>query len=186
MPLWRTPLVLLLVALALFSLHACGGPTYVVEQYSGPRRSADSIAILRFGGTDDARLVVIDGERADVTIAEDARLHVEVLPGEHRLGVISRGDPYGPLQRVAFVAEAGKVYRVVFQNGVAKAYEIDSGSDALVRDVTRIEPPEVPLAPRPPPPPPEELAPAEPVEPPATTESDAAAQPVAPDAGSAP
>jgi hypothetical protein len=92
----------------------------VVEAYSGPRRSATDVAILRFGGTDDARLVVIDGERADVTIAEDARLHVEVLPGEHRVGVISRSDPYGPLQRVLFVAQAGRVYRVIYERGTAK------------------------------------------------------------------
>jgi hypothetical protein len=142
----------LAAALGAGTLASCAGPTYVVEMYAGPRRPAETIAILRFGGADDARLVVVDGERADVTIADDARLHVEVLPGEHQLGVISRADPHAPLSRVSFRAEPGKLYRVVFEAGGAKIYEIDPGTDALLRDVTLARRTEGPHAPRQPPP----------------------------------
>jgi hypothetical protein len=143
----------LMTALGASALPACAGPTYVVELYSGPRRSAESIAVLRVGGADDARLVVVDGERADVPIADDARLHVEVLPGEHRLGVISRANPDGPLQYVEFRAEPGKIYRVLFQASGARVYEVDSRSDALLRDVTLAERGELtPAAPSQPPP----------------------------------
>lgn len=172
------PLSGLCILLAMASLPACGGPTYVVEAYSGPRRSATDVAILRFGGSDEARLVVVDGERADVNIAEDARLHVEVLPGEHRLGVISRSDPHGPLQRLLFVAQAGRVYRVIYERGTAKVYEVNGESDAPLREVTRPEPPEPGPLVRPPPPPPEALAPEPEPEP-----SPDAAAPIEADAG---
>jgi hypothetical protein len=151
--------ICLIAALGASALPGCGGPTYVVELYSGQRRPAESLAILRFGGADDARLVVVDGERADVPIADDARLHVEILPGEHRLGVISRKNPDGPLQYVQFRAEPGRTYRVLMQASGAKVFEIDAGNDALLREVTLPERAEIP--PPPPPPPPEPPSPPE-------------------------
>jgi hypothetical protein len=128
-----------LLLLAVLALAGCGGPTYVVEKYPGAQRSADEVAILRFRGTDEAQLVTVDGERADIRIDEDARLHVEVLPGEHRVAVVRASDLQGPLNVVAFRAEAGKVYGVAFGEGPgapARAYEIDADSDALLHDVT--------------------------------------------------
>jgi hypothetical protein len=118
----------------------CGGPTLIVEHYSGPRRAPETIAILRFYGNDRVLLVTIDGQRADATLAEDVRLHVEVLPGKHRLGVVSNDDPQGPLRRVSFEATATKVYRVIFaDDGQARVYEIDSETDAPQKDVTLVE-----------------------------------------------
>jgi hypothetical protein len=145
----------LLVALACALQSGCAGPTFVVEQYAGPKRDAETIAIVRFIGDDDVRLVVIDGERADVNLDEDARLHVEVLPGDHTVGVVSRARPEEPLQVVSFRAAAGKVYRVFFVGAgpnTARVFEVDPGSDAKLADVTLARPDErqqpTPRAPR--------------------------------------
>jgi hypothetical protein len=92
----------------------------------------------------------LDGEDASARVPEDARLHIEVLPGEHTLRVRSLHDLSQVSERISFRAEAGKVYRPVFETsnqaheakfaatplGAARIYEVDSGSDALVRDVT--------------------------------------------------
>ena len=134
----------LLLFLALL-VSGCAGPTYVVEHYPGPQKSAEDIAVLRFRGADDAKLVTVDGERADIPIDEDARLHIEVLPGEHRLGVVSASALQGPLQMVSFAAVAQKTYAVAFTPQGARVYEIDPDSDARLRDVTL--PPARPSAP---------------------------------------
>jgi hypothetical protein len=128
--------LLLVLALAMLVQTSCGGPTFVVQQYGGPKRDAATIAVVRFAGNDEARLVVIDGERADVNIEEDARLHVEVLPGEHTVGVVSAARLDEPLRMVSFRAEPGKVYRIALADSQARAYEVASGSDARLRDVT--------------------------------------------------
>lgn len=164
--------------LALAPMTACSGPTFVVTQYGGPERPPETIAILRFHGSDAARLVLVDGERADIALDEDARLHVEVLPGPHSLGVVHAERLQEPLQYVAFVAEAGKVYSVAFHDGVARMHEVDASGE-LGRDVTA--PPEQRERPLPPPPqPPPEAPPAPPPREPAPPVSEPE-----PDAGAA-
>jgi hypothetical protein len=137
--------LILAVSLAV-AQTGCGGPTLIVAQYSGPKRPAEEIAILRFYGTDQAMLVTIDGERADVRLDEDVRLHIEVLPGKHRAGVVPRDDLQGPLRWVSFEVGPGRVYRIVFARAAsggdvrARAFEVDAASDALIRDVTLPDP----------------------------------------------
>jgi hypothetical protein len=117
-------------------LVACPGPTYVVEQYAGPRRPRDEVAVLRVNGSDAARPVRVDGEdlgKPLAGLAEDARLHVEMLPGRHTVGVAAL-VPGALVEELAFEAAAGKVYRVVV--GPARVVEVDRGSDAVVRDVS--------------------------------------------------
>jgi hypothetical protein len=121
----------------------CAGPTFVVQQYAGPQRPRESIAIIRINGggpllvtLDDGRLVVPE---------PGTRFHVEVLPGVHEIGV---DDPSlgPPGTRVRFLAEADKVYRIVLRavttpapwvpGWVAQAVEVDRGSDAEIRPVS--------------------------------------------------
>lgn len=140
-------LALLAAAILGLSQQSCVGPTFVVQQYSGPQRPAQTIATLRLYGTDRTRLVSFDDGAADAPIAEDARVHIEILPGEHRITVANAAHPEEPTQRMAFHAEPGKFYRVGFTprdastdamlSERAHVYEIDPASDALLRDVTR-------------------------------------------------
>ncbi|MBK7581034.1 MAG: hypothetical protein IPI67_12575 [Myxococcales bacterium] len=131
-----------------FSLLGCGGPTFIAQQYAGPVRPRESIAIIRVNGDSGLALLTLDGEDIATRVPEDARLHVEVLPGPHRLII---GDVSGTARavgRAAFVAEAGKTYRPVFSGEgpapidtetvirPARVYEVDDGRDTLLRDVT--------------------------------------------------
>jgi hypothetical protein len=181
-------------------LHACAGPTYVAQQYDGDPRPREEIAVVRVNAKDPVLLDSLDGEAIAVRLPEDSRLHVEILPGPHRVGVANALDPNAPAELVSFVAEAGKVYRpVVLANpppASARIYEVDRDSDALVRDVTaapkappRIETP--PAAPAPAPSPP--VVPSEPAEPDAGVDAIDAGSSIAPaqdggvpDAGSVP
>lgn len=117
------------------ALAACGGPTFIVQQYSGPVRDPESIAILRVNGDGNVVLISLDGEPVRTRVAEDARLHVEMLPGPHSLAIADLADSARPLGRARFVAEAGRVYRPVFA-GTARVMEVDASSDAPLRDVT--------------------------------------------------
>jgi hypothetical protein len=137
----RSFLQLSLVVPALL-YFGCGGPTFILQAYPGPTRDSDTIAIVRINGTDPVQLLAVDGEATDARIAEDSRLHVEVLPGKHVLFVQSSIDPELPPQRVLFQALPGKVYRPIFAanpNGgwvVARVYEVDRKSDRLLTDVS--------------------------------------------------
>src|SRR5262245_21038511 len=104
---------LIVLALVGSTQNGCAGPTLIVTHYGGPRRSAEEIATLRFYGNDSALLVTVDGERADAKLDEDVRLHIEVLPGKHRAGVVPASDMQGRLRMVSFEASAGKVYRIL-------------------------------------------------------------------------
>jgi hypothetical protein len=135
-------------------LVCCGGPTFVVQQYSGPQRARESIAVIRVNGG-GPRLTTLDDESL-VVPERGTRFHIEVLPGVHELQV---DDPNVGLyaSRVRFVAEAGKVYRIVVRPALtgqpnAQAFEVDRASDAEVRPVALVvdAPPPVP-APLPPP-----------------------------------
>ncbi|HLV66029.1 MAG TPA: YihY/virulence factor BrkB family protein, partial [Polyangiaceae bacterium] len=138
----NTPPFLGLFVLAALALpaQACGGPTFVVQQYDGPVRPVETISILRMNGDDPAHVVTLDGEPTDVRVDDDARLHIEVLPGRHTLAVWSSEFPERRPEPVAFMAEPGRVYRAVMvsfrADPVARVYEVSRGSDDPVRDVT--------------------------------------------------
>jgi hypothetical protein len=152
---------------------ACAGPTFILQQYDGPVRSPDTVAILRLEGKDPVDLVSIDGSVADAHVPEDARLHVEMLPGKHALAVANRVTPQAPPSRVLFLAEAGRFYRVVFlappaNEWIASAhvFEIDGRSGARLKDATFTPArAHTPRAPAPVPPPPPEAPPAKAQEP---------------------
>ena len=111
------------------------GPTFVVQQYAGPQRPAYSVAVLRVNGNEDVRLLVLDGKDVAAPILEDGRLHIELLPARHTL-VAGRATSNDASEAVAFVAEAGRVYRVAYIASAPHVYEVDRAKDAIVRDVT--------------------------------------------------
>ena len=179
-------------------LYACSGPTYVAQQYDGDPRPREEIAVVRVNAKDPVLLDSLDGEAIAVRLPEDSRLHVEVLPGPHRVGVANALDPNAPADLVFFVAEPNKVYRPVLLADPppvsARIYEVDRDSDALVRDVTAApqSPPPVEVPPPPPTPPaPPPVAPEEPAPDAGVDAVDAGSSMVpdqdggAPDAGSA-
>jgi hypothetical protein len=162
----------------LFGLPDCSGPTFIVQEYPGPVRPANTIAILRLEGNGTVQLLAVDGQRADARVAEDARLHVEILPGKHTVMVQNLAAPANPPEVVAFQAEAGKLYRPAFMHTVSTGprlhvYEIDPRSSMPIGDATlvlhrapdrapasrpEVEAPEVPSAAPPEPPPAEGAA----------------------------
>ena len=134
------------VALAL-SLTACGPQTFIIQQYDGPVRDTETIAILRINGSDSVRVLSLDGEYADPRMEQDTRLHIELLPGRHTLRVASALHPHVGSRSLSFLAEAGRVYRVVLDQSMsmpssaplgvdAQVFEVDRGSDGLLRAVT--------------------------------------------------
>lgn len=115
------------------------GPTFVVQQYAGPVRPPATIATLRVNGGDSLRLITLDDEDVRAPLESDSRLHIELLPGRHKIGVVN--GPNDLVAAVAFVAEAGKVYRASYVGSEPHVFEVDRGGDAPGRDVT------APLAP---------------------------------------
>jgi hypothetical protein len=153
----RTLILLLAAVLVVLGLTGCPGPTFVVQQYGGPQRPADSVAVVRVNGREPVRLLVLDEQDAAAPIVEDGRLHIEVLPGRHTIVVGNASAPNERYAPVTFQAEAGKVYRVVFPSGAqgeARVFEVDRGKDSLVRDVTQAAQPAAPATAPPPVPPP--------------------------------
>lgn len=112
----------------------CPGPTFVVQQYGGPVRAQETIATLRINASEPVHLVTLDGEDVRVPLEADSRLHIELLPGKHRLGVASGANEAA--QDVLLTAEAGKVYRVVFVDASPHVFEVNRSSDAAGTDVT--------------------------------------------------
>lgn len=131
-------------------LAGCPGPTFIVQKYAGEPRPRESIAILRANASDEARLVALDGEDIAAPIVEDGRLHIEILPAKHVVGVTRVGEPRGRFPELAFEAEANRVYRVAFRAGEPHVYEVDRASDGVVRDVTLAPPAPAPPPPAPP------------------------------------
>ena len=133
-------------SLLALSVAGCGPQVFVIQQYDGPVRDSETIAILRINGADSTRVVTLDGEFADPRIAEDARLHIEMLPGRHALQLADTAAPEAGFFRVAFDAQAGRVYRAVVARPAAKVVEVDRGSDQVLRDVTAqlAQPPPIP------------------------------------------
>ena len=135
----------------LLGLPGCGvGPTFIVQEYPGPVRPADTIAILRVEGSGTVQLLSVDDERADARIAEDSRLHVEMLPGKHKVMVQNLAAPANPPETVVFQAEAGKLYRPMFMHTVSSGprlhvFEIDPRTGMPIGDAT-LAPTRVPLS----------------------------------------
>src|SRR5262245_49265537 len=114
-------------------IAGCATATYVVQQYPGPARPPETIATVRVNGSDAIRVLTLDGDDVAAPLASDARLHLEVLPARHSLTAQSANERTAPL---SFEAQAGKVYRVADLSGSMRIFEVDRGSDAIVRDVT--------------------------------------------------
>jgi hypothetical protein len=160
----RTALLLAMLFLPL--LHACGGPTFIVQQYAGAARPREAISVIRVNGQDTIVLVALDGEDIATRVPDDARLHVEVLPGKHSVTIGDLADTAEPARTASFMAEAGKTYRPVMQAHAARIYEVSPDTDVLLKDVTIVvmaaplpEDAPAPPAPRlePPPPPASDL-----------------------------
>jgi hypothetical protein len=153
----RKLVALLLVPIAL--AIGCGGPTFIVQQYGGSPRDREAIAVIRVNGQESIVLVALDGEDIATRVPDDARLHVEVLPGKHTVTIGDLSDTSEPARTTSFVAAAGKTYRPVMQQHAARVFEVDADSDALLSDVTFVPPPtaerDLPPVPLPPSPPPE-------------------------------
>lgn len=135
----RSWLTLARAVLSASVVAACGGPTFIVQQYDGPPREPETIAVLRVNGDANVVLLSLDGESIRTRVADDARLHVEMLPGVHRVAIADLVDETRPVGRAAFTAEAGKVYRPVFadpREGGARVIEVDRSGDTEVRDAT--------------------------------------------------
>ena len=147
----------MILALTLLVLTGCPGPTFVVQQYPGPQRPSETVSTLRVNGNQPVRLMFLDDEDVAAPVAEDGRLHIELLPGRHTVVVANANAPNERHAPIAFQAEPGKVYRVTFAAGPggseARMFEVDRGNDRAVRDVTQSPTPEPPSAPAPPPPP---------------------------------
>jgi hypothetical protein len=99
------------------------------------------------------RLLVLDREDVAAPIAEDGRLHIELLPGRHTVTVADARRPDERFLPLPFDAAAGKVYRVAFDPPGPRVHEVDRHSDRLAADVT-VDPSPPAVAPPPPPPPP--------------------------------
>jgi hypothetical protein len=129
---------------------SCGRATFVVQQYPGPARPAESVAVLRMNGNEDVRVLELDDRDVRAPIDRDVRIHIEMLPARHTVVVGAMGfenDPRAPTSgKLAFRAEPGKVYRVAIGESPkdAHVYEVDRSSDAVVREATEVAPPPAP------------------------------------------
>lgn len=153
------PVVLAFVAFVV--ALACGTATFVVQQYTGEPLPRHLVAVLRLEGGDDALVVSLDGE-----VLENGRLDpgtrvlVELLPGEHEVGLIKVSSEARVVQAARFRAEQGKYYRArvadrppsegsrrSLQPGLLWApyvWEIDRDTDEWLVDVTMPPKPDAP------------------------------------------
>jgi hypothetical protein len=138
-------LVPALMVAATLAVAGCGTVTYVLQEYGGEPRSADSVAIVRITSRDPLHVSSVDGDPLDVRLDPDTRVHVEMLPGEHVLGVY-RPDAEIPIeQKVRFLASPGRTYAVVMAEAppgsatpwTGRVYEIDRSSGTRIHDATR-------------------------------------------------
>ena len=139
--------VRVLYVLVFVVLAACMGPTFIVQQYNGPPRPRETIATLRVNGAESVRLLFLDEEDVAAPVVSDGRLHIELLPGKHTLTARNGDDRTAATGSFAFMAEPGKVYRVLFDGESAHLWEVDRDSDKPTREAT----PPVPPAPAAPP-----------------------------------
>lgn len=136
---------------AILLVAACVGPTFVVQQYKGPERPTDQIAILRVNGSDSVRLMYLDDADVAAPLVSDGRLHIEMLPARHVVVVTNAANGNERSLPLAFDAQAGKVYRVIFvpPDATPRVFEVNRASDAPGVDVTMPNAPPTP-APAPP------------------------------------
>lgn len=142
------------VCAGLLGASACTPATFIVQQYDGEPRQKTEVAILRINGSEPLRLEELDGEVLAYELHDrGARVHIEMLPGEHEIGL---ADGAGlPLKRRRFVAAPGMVYRpMVFHTDnqtsedlpkgawVVAIYEVDADSDAVVREISQVQKPQ--------------------------------------------
>src|SRR5579859_3641629 len=87
-------------------LASCGSATFVVQQYPGPPKPRETIAIIRVNGG-GTPLTSLDGDPLRIEPEKGTRFHIEVLPGDHEVGVSvpEPGLPSGVTVR--FLAEPG-------------------------------------------------------------------------------
>lgn len=125
---------------------ACGVATFIVQQYEGEPLASERIAVLRLNGDASVRLEELDGEILAYELNDrGSRVHIEMLPGEHEIGL---ADGSGlPIKRRRFVAEAGRVYRpMVFRPPspapetawLVAIYEVERDSDTIVREISQV------------------------------------------------
>lgn len=133
-------------------LAGCGQVTYILQQYDGPVRSPDTVSVLRVQPDDPAQIVAMDGEDlAPQSLASDVRLHIEMLPGKHKLSVKHPGVRGLDTRQVEFVAKAGRTYRVLLSDRDWHAtavepqrpdswsplvYEVHAGNNRLLQEVS--------------------------------------------------
>jgi hypothetical protein len=139
-------LVILVGVSVLASLPAaCGGPTFIVQQYEGAPRSRDAVAIIRLNGDDPIQVLDIDRSPVNVRVGSGTRMHIEVLPGEHTVTVVDAEHPDGTSQFVRFRTEPAKLYRALWLrqadrtpglSDLARVYEMDASSDTPIRDAS--------------------------------------------------
>jgi len=131
------------LGLAAGQIASCAGSTFVVQQYAGPPRPKESIAILRLDGADSAEILSLDRERLS-PVEKGVQFRIEMLPGAHEIDVVDPQHELTTRQAVRFSAEAGKEYRVIVLQTqpasgpaiqVAQIYEVDTASNAPVRAV---------------------------------------------------
>jgi hypothetical protein len=92
-------------------------------------------------GQESIVLVALDGEDIATRVPDDARLHVEVLPGKHTVTIGDLSDTSRQARSTSFVARAGKTYRPVMRGDAARVFEVDPDTDTLLGDVTFVPPP---------------------------------------------
>ncbi len=135
-----------LLAGVVASQAACGRATFVVQQYPGPPQPEGAVAVLRVNGNEDVRVLELDDRDVRAPLDRDVRLHIEMLPARHTVVVGAMGfenDPRAETSgKLAFRAQAGKVYRVAIGESPkdARVYEVDRASDAVVREATEPAP----------------------------------------------
>ncbi len=131
---------------------ACGQVTYVLQEYDGPPRAREQVSVLRIESEDPAQIVSLDGEPLGTQAFDsDVRFHIEMLPGRHTLAIKNPKAELQAAHTVAFVAEPGRVYRVLVADrpwhvtapsanrpGMWSAliYEINPGDGRLLREVS--------------------------------------------------
>jgi hypothetical protein len=138
----------LLLALATLCASACGTATYILQQYNGPVRPQDQIGILRINGGSGLEISYLDGKPLGIVLQdESARIHIEMLPGVHRLSVANPAE-FGRPSEVRFRVEPNQVYRVGLESVPVRhgsttrtatralVYEIDRDSDEVLRDAS--------------------------------------------------
>lgn len=135
------PLARVALACSLFAA-SCATATFVVQQYEGAALDPSRVAVLRVNGGTPIVVVALDGEQLDYSQQDaSSRVHIEILPGVHELEVGNLEDPLRRVERLSFVAEPGRVYRLTLDvpaGGLRPwrplAWEVDPESDrALAR-----------------------------------------------------